>query len=295
MNFMTHIFCFLGCAFLLMGNMGCDPKVDAKPTKSITIPETPAQTIIYISGNTISTRFNAPIGFARTHVSQNSFGEYLRNLPLKPDGSKVKYFDGDYKENNGVYVAVVDLSIGNKDLHQCADAVMRLRADYLYSQKRYDEIHFNFTNGFTVEYSEYMKGKRMVVSGNKTYWKQYASPSNTEKDFTKYKELIFMYAGTLSLSRELKSVSVKEMKIGDVFIQGGSPGHAVIVVDIAMNSETSEKLFMLAQSYMPAQEIQILANPINDKVSPWYSTSQLGYLQTPEWSFESSELMRFEE
>ena len=82
------------------------------------------------------------------------------------------------------------------------------------------------------------------------------------------------------------------MQIGDVFIKGGSPGHAVIVVDMAKSS-TGETLFLLAQSYMPAQEIQILVNPVNDDLSPWYSTKYLDYLQTPEWGFEIDELMRF--
>lgn len=245
------------------------------------------------SGRTVKARVLAPDLFTRMEIDPNSFELFLRNLPLKPNGAQVKTYDGETKESTGIYVAVIDLPIGNRDLHQCADAVMRLRMDYLYAQKRYDDIHFNFTNGFQVDYSEYIKGNRMVVSGNKTYWKQSKPPSNTPQDFRKYKELIYMYAGTLSLSRELKKIPLSEMQIGDVFIKGGSPGHAVIVVDMAINSSTGEKTFLLAQSYMPAQEIQILINPMNDELSPWYSTGNLEYLITPEWEFEVSELMRF--
>ena len=51
------------------------------------------------------------------------------------------------------------------------------------------------------------------------------------------------------------------MQIGDVLIQGGSPGHAVIVVDMAENPATGEKLYLLAQSYMPAQDIQSAGEP----------------------------------
>ncbi|WP_334296195.1 DUF4846 domain-containing protein [Clostridioides difficile] len=39
------------------------------------------------------------------------------------------------------------------------------------------------------------------------------------------------------------------MKIGDVFIVGGSPGHASIIMDMAENEKTGEKVFMIAQSY----------------------------------------------
>ena len=65
------------------------------------------------------------------------------------------------------------------------------------------------------------------------------------------------------------------MRIGDVFIIGGSPGHAVIVVDMAVNPETHEKVFLLAQSYMPAQQIQLLKNNNDPDLSPWYSQEQM--------------------
>ncbi|MGM0881074.1 MAG: DUF4846 domain-containing protein [Bacillota bacterium] len=34
--------------------------------------------------------------------------------------------------------------------------------------------------------------------------------------------------------------------------------------------ETGKKLYMLAKSYMPAQNIQVLANPNDKGLSPWY-------------------------
>lgn len=246
-------------------------------------------------GGIVETRFLLPPGYERIKVSENSFENYLRKLPLKPHGSEVLFFDGKIKENKNIYDAVVDLKIGDKDLHQCADAIMRLRAEYLYGTGNYDKIHFNFTNGFRVDYSEWMKGKRIVVKGNKTYWKQTASPSNTFNDFRNYMEIIFTYAGTYSLSKELIPVNMNDLKIGDVFIQGGFPGHAVIVVDMAVNPKNNDKIFLLAQSYMPAQELQILKNPNDENLSPWYSVDFSGELITPEWKFLKSDLKRFEE
>ncbi len=258
-----------------------------------TATATPATGFIDPNGKTLQTRFLLPQGFQRTKADSNSFAAYLRSLPLKPDGSRVKLYNGDEKNAEGVYDAVVDLPIGNKDLHQCADAVMRLRAEYLFEQKQFDKIHFNFTNGFRCDYSEWMKGKRIVISGNKTLWKQSAQPSNTYKDFWNYMEMVFSYAGSLSLSKELKPVSVEELQAGDVFIFGGSPGHAIIVVDVAINSSTNKKIFMLAQSYMPAQETQTLVNPYNEKLSPWYPVDFGETLFTPEWTFSKNDLKRF--
>lgn len=240
----------------------------------------------------IEQRFNVPDGFERALQDTASFGHYLRHLPLKPQGAPLLAYDGAVLEKEGVYAAVVDLPIGNKDLHQCADAVVRLRAEYLWRHGRYNEIHFQFTNGFDVAYEKWMKGFRIVIEGNKTYWTTLPkSPSNTYQDFWSYLETIFMYAGTLSLSKEMDEVDVVNMKIGDVFIQGGSPGHAVIVVDMAVNPENQERVFMLAQSYMPAQNLQILLNPLTKDV--WYNINDLYPLHTPEWTFETGSLKRF--
>ena len=250
--------------------------------------------LINNEGVTVKTRINTPNGFERIEVEENSFAYYLRNLPLKKHGTKVKYYNGNIKENYNVYVAVVDKKIGNKNLHQCADAIMHLRADFLYRQKLYNNIHFNFTNGMNVKYSEWIKGKRIVIKGNKSYWVQSGKASNTDKDFWNYMEKIFTYAGTYSLSKELKPVELENMEIGDIFIKGGFPGHGVIVVDMCLKKETGEKLFVLAQSYMPAQEIQILQNPNNKQISPWYSLNFKEQLYTPEWTFNNTNLKRFE-
>lgn len=57
--------------------------------------------------------------------------------------------------------------------------------------------------------------------------------------------MVFSYAGTASLEKELKSISLEDLQTGDVNIEGRFPGHAVIVVDLAMNQTTREKIFFL--------------------------------------------------
>lgn len=180
------------------------------------------------------------------------------------------------------------------DLQQCADSVIRLRAEYLYGKGLYDNIHFNFTNGFRAEYGKWMNGYRVVIRGNDASWVKRADYSDGYESFRKYLDVVFAYAGTLSLSKEMKGVPVEDMKAGDVFIKGGSPGHAAIVIDTAVNGK-GERLFMLAQGYMPAQDIHILKNPVNDEPSPWYPCDFGDMLETPEWTFESGQLMRFVE
>lgn len=253
-----------------------------------------SETHVAAAGKTIASRFVPPSGYERAAAQSGSFAEYLQNLPLKPHGTLVKYYNGDTKNRPGVYVAVVNMEIGDRNLQQCADAVMRLRAEYLYRHGKYTDIHFRFTNGDNAAYTQYAEGYRASVSGSRVAWKKSASKDYGYATFRQYLDLVFMYAGTLSLSKELEPVaSVKDLRVGDVFIKGGAPGHAVIVVDVARNAKTGRKLFLLAQSYMPAQETQVLQNPDNAESNPWYGTDFEGPLVTPEWTFERSQLKRF--
>jgi len=265
-----------------------EPKLDkSEPTKN-------TKNLFQKNGTTIEERFNPPSDYQRTELSNNSFAHYLRTLTLKPAGSEVLYHNGATKPNHNVYEAVVDLQIGTKNLHQCADAIMRLKAEYLWKQKEYDQIHFNFTNGFRVDYAEWMEGNRIKLNGNKTSWVHKKSPSNSYEDFWNYMEIIFMYAGTASLEKELISVKIEDAVIGDILIQGGHPGHAVIIVDQATNPKTGKSVYLLAQSYMPAQEIQLLTNRMDEQISPWYELTE-GDILTPEWDFKSEDLRRFGE
>ena len=201
----------------------------------------------------------------------------------------MQYFNGNYKRSEGIYDSVFDVEIGDRDLHQCADAIMLLSAEYFYGKKEYDKINFNFVTGFNAQYSKWMQGYRINPNGKGSYYKK-SVPSNTYKDFRNFMNIVFGYAGTLSLEKEMTPQKIENMKIGDVFIMGGSPGHAVIVVDMAEN-EKGEKIFMLAQSYMPAQQTQILINPDNDGV--WYSLKGKDVLVTPEWKFPIEKLRKF--
>ncbi len=251
--------------------------------------------ILNPDGATISERFNPPIGFERIEVADGSYQDYLRNLPLLSNETPVLLFNGSKKYRQDVHAAVVDLDVGKRDLQQCADAVMRLRAEYLLSQQEFDKIHFNFTNGFNAEYQKWRSGNRISVKGNHVSWVGSNSESESYSSFRKYLDMVFSYAGTWSFEKELMHVDIKDMQIGDVFIQGGSPGHAIIVIDMAEDKNSGKKLFMVAQSYMPAQNIHVLKNQNNNEISPWYEMEFGDELKTPEWIFKRDNLKRFEE
>ncbi len=273
--------------FLVAAGVACTTQSHPE-TKTTNVAELTLKDTTPPEGNTIATRFPTPKGYQRISASPSSFAAYLRNLPLKPTSSPIGIYDGT-EISTTEHVAVIDMPIGSQDLHQCADAIMRLRAEYFYNNKKYDDIHFNFTNGMRVDYNKWKQGYRMQVNGNKTQWILSAEPDESYESFWAYLELIFMYAGTASLEKELETRAYEEMQIGDVFIIGGFPGHAVIIVDMAEKEETGEKLFMVAQSFMPAQDLHVITSL--EDISPWYSLDKP--FQLTSWSFDKSDLRHF--
>ena len=203
-------------------------------------------------------RHPLPEGFALTNVDESSFEHWLRCLPMKPKGTPIKLFNGKKKVLQALNGGVLDIDVGKTDLQQCADAVMRLRAEYLYSKKKFANIHFNYTSGFNAEYSKWREGYKIGVKDNKAYYyKKTESTDKTYQGFRKYLWNVYNYAGTYSLNKELKKQSTKNIKEGDVLIIGGFPGHVVMVAAAAENA-SGEKAVLLIQSYMPAQNIHIV-------------------------------------
>lgn len=242
-------------------------------------------------GQTIQKRILLPQGYNRLACKEGSFGAYVQNTLLLPDGSQVHYFNGKVKSGDGIYVAVVNMDIGNKDLQQCADVIMHVRAEYLYNTDQKDKIKFKLTNGFEASYDKWRQGYRIAVKGNNTTWIKSVPAADNETTFKAYMDVIYTYCGTLSLSRELKKIKYTDLQPGDVLIKGGSPGHAELVMDVAQD-KNGNKIYLLAQSYMPAQQMQLLVNPGNKNYSPWYQL-QGNNIITPEWDFTSEQVMRF--
>lgn len=108
---------------------------DSLPSENYVSDEGYNTAWINSEGATVKDRFITPDGYQRKAYKAGEFGYFLQHLPLKKMGSEVLYYNGNVKAQNKIYVSVVNLPIGTRDLHQCADAVMRLRADYLYQQK----------------------------------------------------------------------------------------------------------------------------------------------------------------
>src|SRR5476651_1116202 len=156
-----------------------------------------------VPADNVLIRFKAPTGYSRSVSNATSFGNWLGHLPLKTVGSRTHTYTGDIARTDAYTAAVIDMSIGNQDLQQCADAVMRLRAEYLFHQKQYNAIAFNLTSGFRCDYLHYADGYRFVSDK----WVLKVAKDYSYPTFIRYMNLVFSYAGTLSLEKELVKVN----------------------------------------------------------------------------------------
>ena len=148
-------------------------------------------------------RIPPPFGYQRDDPAAGTFARWLQRLPLKPGRPPVRYWDGTPVPVQDGHCAVVDLDIGRRDLLQCADAAIRLRAEHLYATGRADAVAFRFTSGHEAAWRRWRTGERPRVSGNRVNWIASAAPDASYASFQRYLRTVFAYAGSYSLARDL--------------------------------------------------------------------------------------------
>ena len=223
---------------------------------------------------TIESRLAPPAGARRIELAPGSFAAWLRGLPVRPAAAPVRLFDGRLKPRQDLHAAVVDLDLPRRDLQQCADAAMRLRAEYLFANRRFAQIVFHPEPG---------RPTTLAYSGGAD-----------RRRFARYLIRLFADAGTASLAAELPRPGRAPVRPGDLLLQGGHPGHAVVVLDVAEGG--GRRYLLLGQSYMPAQDFHILRNLGEPALSPWFDEAALDGegLRTPEWRpFSRADVRRF--
>ena len=251
--------------------------------------------VITPTGEKLIKRIAAPADYTWETASPNSFAEFLQNLPLKEADSPVLDYTGTPISNQEEHVAIINYDVGTKDLQQCADATIRIRAEYLFQQKRFDEIGFHFTSGDYFSWTDYANGTRPIISGNSVSFSQTANEDDSYASFRKYLDIIYNYAGTISVNKETNPVrSNAAISSGDIIITPGSPGHAVMIFGCAKDKHNN-KVYLLAESYMPAQSIHVLTNPFESGINPWYHLDlNSGSIMTARYTFSTANIRRFE-
>ena len=232
------------------------------------------------SGMTVETRFPPPEGYVRK-PDADPYVDYMRKLPLLPDGSPVLNYTGALKADQNIHVAVLDIDVPNK-LQECSDSAQRLRTEYLYQTKQFDKIDYHFSNGMSLPWKKWAEGYRVKKEDNKTWLVKSRGKDESYENFRKYLDMLFTYAGVNSVMKESQKITVADLRPGDSI---AATGHLIIVLDVVEN-EAGQKKFLLAQSYIPAQQIEVLKNPYED--NPWYDAAYLNQCPfvTPQWVYQ---------
>jgi hypothetical protein len=227
--------------------------------------------------------------FYSSFKPQTSWQTFLKNLPKA--NRPVLDYRGIPVRDQAKHAAIITYDVGTSDLQQCADALIRIRAEYLFSQQRMQEIAFHFTNGSYFTFKQFTEGIRPLIFRGLFIFTHTAETCNfTHEALRNYLNIVYTYANTVSLSKELKPAD--NFDIGTVIIHPGSPGHCTMIIDKKI-LKSYDTVYMLAEGYMPAQSIYILANPYEPKLTPWYHLKK-GVISTSSYEFERYFLKKFE-
>jgi hypothetical protein len=243
------------------------------------------------SGSTLKSRFNPPPGFQRT-APRTIWEKYLQNFELEAVGSPVLDYKGQEISEQQSHAAVLKIDVGTKDLQQCADALIRLRAEFLWKENRKDEIAFAFTSGDVFAWNNHAAGYRPKVRGNQVNFVKTEAPDESYAAFRNYLNYIFMYAGTISLTQEMTARDRGvELEIGDVIISPGSPGHTIMVADKSKN-EHGNCLYVLIQGFTPAQSVHVIRGNY-DRKSAWSFVPKSGGIDAVRYYFSKPLIRTF--
>lgn len=267
------------------------PGVSSTP---LCTPAADFNALVNAAGNTISSRFLVPEGWERVYTEPGSFAEYLRSLPLKPDGTKLLYWDGR-EHDIPAHAAVLDMKMPKK-YEQCADTVIHIYSDYLYKTQQYDKLSFTFNNGFVCDFIHFTQGFR--PNKDKSGWETGDDhwTGTDRRVYEVYLDYVFLYANTASLYKyNLSAVDYDDLSIGDMFIVPGFPGHVVIVADMIINKSSGEKRFITVQGSMPAVQAHVMMNAEEPLLSPWQSAEYYdGYfVSATYWGCPLDNIRRF--
>jgi hypothetical protein len=238
-----------------------------------------------------------PEGFVRVPVDPGSFGAFLRTLPLAAPGTKLLAFDGRPLYDDGAHdavAAIVAIDVGKADLQQCADSVIRMHAEWLWSRGEQKRAEYKTLSGLPLSFDRWTRGHRTHLEGSKLVEAPGAAPipSPSHTQYRAWLDGVFAWANTASLARDTRPVSLAELAPGDFMVMEGVPfGHAVLVLDVA-KAPDGRLALLLGQGYMPAQRFHVLRP---QAASPWFVVDKdAKEIATPFWKpFPTSALRRF--
>lgn len=196
-----------------------------------------------------------PQGCRRQALAPGSYADWLRGMPLKPDGSILSHAGDTVSPGFYRVLAVSGLPLMFRDdLEQCADWCFRLWAEYHRESGKTDRLYlFNYG------------GQR----------KLFAKSGKTFRGFLRW---AMSNANSFSLKSGCAAADTAQMLPGDMLVQNrdGGIGHVSVIMDAAQDS-AGGKYYLVGYGFMPAQEFHLERAGADLGRDGWFSLE--GYLE----------------
>jgi hypothetical protein len=197
-----------------------------------------------LASTPITVAFSPPDGAER--VDADAFGTWLRTRTVAAPDRPVKTHDGRVVPGRQ---RVIELPVVRGDLQQCADSAIRMRAEW---QKATGQpVLFHATSGDPMAWDRWAKGDRPHEEKNTLVW----TTGHGAGTWDGYLQKVFMWAGTRSLHAYDTVPADGSPQPGDVLVDPGSPGHAVLLMDVATKGDATYVL--VGEGFMPAQDFHV--------------------------------------
>ncbi len=219
------------------------------------------------SGNTILSCINPPAGFHRVEIRKNSFAEWLRNLQLKPPESPVVDFRGKiFKSKDDTTVAaVIDWEIKGRRFDQCMDILVRFYAEYLWDKEELEKLNLPLPGKQSLKWTDWEKGFRPKFKGINFDLVKSEKYNSSKKNYNKFLNLVFAESHTQQFYYAYSVIEKQNVQVGDFIVKRGVKGHAVMIVDLAIDPE-GNLVALIGQGDTPACEFYLLNYKKDD---PW--------------------------
>jgi murein DD-endopeptidase MepM/ murein hydrolase activator NlpD len=215
----------------------------------------------YSAERSLSRRVPTPPSYRRITLVKNSFGDWIRHLPVRTDRTvPLTYSSQPVQGTPFASWMVVDLPLlFRQDLEQCADWALRFWHDYQ-KQVGYGESRW------LLRYD----GTRISLGE----WRRTHGESASDRDFLRWS---FTHANTHSQKAGLRPVTDEASLLpGDLLVQNntGGIGHTTVILDICENQH-GERLYLAGFGFMPAQEFHVERAPEVHGYDGWFTAQGL--------------------
>ncbi len=238
----------------------------------------------------LSDRIEPPAGFHRALLPTQSFGDWLRHLPVADATARVRRANGKnaFPTDDARIAAAIQLQ-PNTNALGAAGMMVRLRAEHGWCAKSLDQAVFHFTSGQRMSWRAWANGVRALVGESGTHFEMTGIADDSRDSFCAWIETQLQFTSCASLLDDTRRVDDGTIAPGDVLLRGGRDAHVLIILDVAID-DAGRVAVLLGSGDTPASTFHVLQASTD---SPWFFLSSHSIDTGPYGRFDLDQLRRW--